>query len=165
MSLSDNDIQLFKSTIEKDFLGLQLIISDDQKEKFWQWFKEKANWYYAVPSDELVDTEFEGNCFDIAQKISQEKNMDYLEGFVLTTLDPTYHGFNLSDNKVKDYTARKHQEDYKFMNSGQLPTEYCGIKIPDELIKAENSNHIEKNSINLRPLLYKLFLKECIQET
>jgi hypothetical protein len=105
----------------------------------------------------LEETNYKGNCFDIAQKSHKKYNLDYCEGFLTLGDEPIYHGFNVKKNKIIDYTVKKHLSDYKSMNLGKLPSDYCGIKIPNKFIESENSKYINDDSINIPPLLYRYF--------
>lgn len=157
MAIPEEMIRQFRASIENEFKGEQLVIPEADKESFWNWFQNNALAMGTVPLDSLEETQFRGICFDIGQKIQKSKSIDYCEGFLLLGDEPVYHGYNLKDNKVLDYTAKKHLMDYKKMNLNKLPSEYYGVIIPKDFIEAENSEFLEGDQINLPPLLYKFF--------
>ncbi len=156
MAISDETIDLIELSLEY-VTEQDLIIPDDEKKKFWKWFQTNADYYEPKSMESLQETKFSGRCFDIAQKTNKHQNIDYVEGFVELSGEAVFHGFNLENDKVADYTAKKHLSEYIQMNGNKLPSKYYGIKIPSDFIESQNSIYLNKDEFNIPFLLYEYF--------
>lgn len=157
MALTDNQLKRIKQNLDFVTQEEDLTIPPSEEESFWNWFKLNASALQATNPNNLESIDYEGRCFDIAQKITRNRHKEYYEGFLMLQNNTIFHGFNFSDDKVEDYTAKKNLKTFRESNGSQLPSEYYGLKIPDILIESENSTYIDKDQINIPSLLYKHF--------
>jgi len=140
-----------------------LILNNENKNKFWEWFCKRAVKLNVTTSPNTLlvngDKNIAGRCFGNSQIIALEVGLDYYEGFVKHNDTFIFHGFNAENNKVHDYTALSNERGYVDIN-GNLPSEYFGIKINKEFIEKHNKELIENNDFNIDHLLYKMFESE-----
>jgi len=103
-----------------------------------------------------------GRCFGNSQAITLSENIDYFEGFMKCNDNFILHGFNVYNNEVIDYTVNSNKCKFKDRD-GNLPSEYYGIKINKNIIIKYNKDLIKEKSLNIRPLLKKLFELESLK--
>jgi hypothetical protein len=138
-------------------------IPPERRSHFFNWFQKKAEEFEL--SNELslnVDLErlVPGQCHENAQAISVEYNVDYYEGFTKDK-NGTYffHGFNVVDGKVEDYSMLKSQVEFGYDRNKSFEKKYFGIKIEYSYIMEKHPN-IKLGCINMGELLVSYFLEE-----
>jgi len=163
-------------SISKDILNLiihdynsspdnnQLSIADTEIEKFWNWFMKNAEKYDVSKNNDeslIGEHNIAGRCFGNSQNIALKNNKSYHEGFMKSKMGFVLHAFNTNENKVEDYTALSNKDKKEFIDdNGNLPTEYYGVKIPNDFIDEHNSDGIKNNDVNISHLIGTYFKSE-----
>ncbi len=155
------------SEIKSDFQSSpdnQIIdLSDSTKQMaFGEWFEKRSIKLNVCdkPNKSLINkTNIAGRCYGNSQSNALQNEIEYYEGFVKLNGTNIMHGFNVSEGKVQDYTALSNPKEFTDWN-GKSPTEYCGVKIEKEFIEKHNGEDLQKNYVNIPPLLEKLFIEE-----
>jgi len=129
-------------------------------EPFWNWFRENTNSYYQCDIKDLAYTDesnLPGNCFGNSQRITQQDDLEYCEGFVKVNGAYIFHGFNVLNNCIIDSTIQSNPNSF-IDNSGELPSEYIGVVIPKDFVEDNASLDVTETSINQPSLLYEYYL-------
>jgi hypothetical protein len=118
----------------------------DQTDPFWDWFMTNAGSYSPCEGFDTYYTgqnAIAGNCFGNSQKVSIQEGINYCEGFCKVNGIFILHGFNILDDCVIDSTVQSNPDSFRDRNRN-LPTEYYGVIIPNELIEiAPEGNEVE----------------------
>lgn len=136
-----------------------LVLRQSEKSNFWKWFASNVRKFSVSNYPDLNfinDSNFAGGCFGNSQIIAFKSEKEYCEGFAKVKGNFIFHGFNISNNEVEDYTVLNNKEIFYDMN-GDLPNIYYGIKIPKEFIEQCNKMEIEENQLNINHLIDKFF--------
>jgi hypothetical protein len=129
-----------------------MVISAEERDEFWQWVAN-AGTLMTIDSEQpprINDEKFGSQCYGNSQIETVNKNVYYYEGFTKINNHFIYHAYNVSENHVVDVTANKYFLDEI---AGLLPVNYYGINIPIAFILELNGRSVERNEINIRPLL------------
>lgn len=137
--------------------------NNEKIEAFLIWFQQKAKKLDISSNINTNPINCENikiaTCFGNAQYISIKYNLLYYEGFAYKNAelgDPGYflHGFNMQDDRVKDFTFLCNK------NNSKLPTEYYGILIPRKCIIKHNGPQLDTDIDDRDPLLFTVF--DCV---
>jgi len=135
-----------------------LILNGQEREDFFEWFGAHAVIYplsNADPAPFMDAHTRPGRCYGNAQTVARRHGLTYVEGFFLAQDSYVFHGFNLLHDEALDVSVYSSLDAYCL--NGRLPDFYCGIKIPDELIAAQNGEAIDQNIMNIPHLLHRRF--------
>ena len=140
-------------------------IPKENIQKFREWMKtngivfEKSDKTKKLPDGLTEDKIIIGQCFCNAQKVILcDNTFRYFEGIAYGKKfhGSIYHGFNIQDEIVSDYTLIFHEANFlEETRDGEFV--YFGIQIPEDFIK-ENSPCSPTSKTTNAPLLYKYYL-------
>jgi len=131
----------------------------DQTDPFWDWFMTNAGSYSPCEGFDTYYTgqnAITGNCFGNSQKVSIQEGINYCEGFCKVNGIFIFHGFNILDNCVIDSTVQSNPNSFMDRNRN-LPTEYYGVLIPNNLIEGNPNEQGVGDFLNRDPLLLDFF--------
>ena len=120
MALTDEQIRKIRSGIE-NYSNQELDIPDNEKDDFWKWVKKDANLYQPASLDNIENLNYTGRCFDVAQKVYKKKHKDYYEGFYELNNEIIFHGFNVANGNVEDYTLKRDLDKFKKNDQNKTP--------------------------------------------
>jgi hypothetical protein len=144
----------FNTNGDADYLR----ISHDRLDLFWDWFYSTANYYQELSGDkEYSDASFLRNrCIGNSQTAAVKHGLHYIEGFATSDKQSyLFHGFNLLNDQIVDVTVNSNPK--AFEETGKL-VGYLGVSIPLHFIMEKNAEVVNRNSLNIPPLLYLYFL-------
>lgn len=150
MAISLEQVREIRFRIESTIVN-DLIIATEHGDDFWLWFQENATHFANVTHPESDNDFVVGGCFTNAYR----SGSPYFEGFYELNYDYIYHGFNVENELVSDYTIRPDTENYIRMNN-RLPSNYYGVEIPISFIQERYPNRI--NDIVQPGLIYEYYL-------
>lgn len=148
----------FNTNGDADYLR----IADEHSELFWDWFYSNAVQYEIMSTEQgYADPAFLRNrCIGNSQVGGVRLGLHYVEGFASSDGQSyLFHGFNLLNGHVVDVSINSNPE--AFEKSGAL-SHYLGIEIPLDFVMGENAELINKNILNIPPLIYRYFLAKNV---
>jgi hypothetical protein len=126
---------------------------------FWDWFMENANSFSVCEDfkDTFTNEKYlSGNCIGNSISICHDEGIEYSEGFTRVKGLYIFHSFNIFDNCVIDSTTQSNQPQFRDAK-GELPTEYYGAIIPNDLLPVKSSDPQNSDYINLSSKIYDHF--------